>query len=137
MAEVAIPQQIFQEIFAADCGATAEATACASMRRHGHTFKGADGKNVPNAEEKQTDHTRGRRSGCPDYGRRPRRQAILQKRGNMAKIHPAWGSSEESRFSEIYTDPANAHLARRERINRGKRACFVLAAARKEAAIFA
>ena len=35
----------------------------------------------------------GRRSGCQDYGRRPRRQAVLSKRGNSAKIHPEIGSS--------------------------------------------
>ena len=33
----------------------------------------------------------GRRSGCQDYGRRPRRQAVLSKRGNSAKIHPGLG----------------------------------------------
>ena len=33
----------------------------------------------------------GRRSGCQDYGRRPRRQAVLSKRGNRAKIHPGLG----------------------------------------------
>ncbi len=30
-------------------------------------------------------------SGCQDYGRRPRRQAVLSKRGNSAKIHPGLG----------------------------------------------
>jgi len=42
----------------------------------------------------------GRRSGCQDYGRRPRRQAVLSKRGNSAKIHPGlgfiWGIPEEA-----------------------------------------
>ena len=33
----------------------------------------------------------GRRSGCQDYGRRPRRQAVLSKRGNSAKIDPGLG----------------------------------------------
>jgi hypothetical protein len=33
----------------------------------------------------------GRRSGCQDYGRRPRRQAVLSKRGDSAKIHPGLG----------------------------------------------
>ena len=33
----------------------------------------------------------GRRSGCQDYSRRPRRQAALSKRGNSAKIHPGLG----------------------------------------------
>jgi hypothetical protein len=33
----------------------------------------------------------GRHSGCQDYGRRPRRQAVLSKRGNSAKIHPGLG----------------------------------------------
>jgi hypothetical protein len=33
----------------------------------------------------------GRRSGCQDYGRRPRRPAVLSKRGNSAKIHPSLG----------------------------------------------
>jgi len=33
----------------------------------------------------------GRRSGCQDYGRRPRRNAVLSKRGNSAKIHPGLG----------------------------------------------
>jgi hypothetical protein len=40
----------------------------------------------------------GRRSGCQDYGRRPRRQAVLSKRGNSAKSTPVWGSSGESRI---------------------------------------
>jgi hypothetical protein len=31
------------------------------------------------------------RAGCQDYGRRPRRQAVLSKRGNSAKIHPGLG----------------------------------------------
>ena len=38
----------------------------------------------------------GRRSGCQDYGRRPRRQAVLSKRGNSAKIHPGLGFIWES-----------------------------------------
>jgi hypothetical protein len=33
----------------------------------------------------------GRRSGCQDYGRRPRRQPVLSKRRNSAKIHPGLG----------------------------------------------
>ena len=33
----------------------------------------------------------GRRSGCQDYGRRPRRQAVLSKRGNSAKNPPRFG----------------------------------------------
>ena len=39
--------------------------------------------------------TLGRRSGCQDYGRRPRRQAVLSKRGNSAKIHPSLGFIRE------------------------------------------
>ena len=47
----------------------------------------------------------GRRSGCQDYGRRPRRQAVLSKRGNSAKIHPGlgfiWGIPAEMRRRNV------------------------------------
>ena len=33
----------------------------------------------------------GRRSGCQDYGSRPRRQAVLSERGKSAKIHAGSG----------------------------------------------
>ena len=49
----------------------------------------------------------GRRPGCQDYGRRPRRQAALSKRGNSAKIHPGLGF--------IWGIPAQAAPTRRFR----------------------
>ena len=33
----------------------------------------------------------GRRSGCQDYGSRPRRQAVLSERRKSAKIQPGLG----------------------------------------------
>jgi hypothetical protein len=51
----------------------------------------------------------GRRSGYQDYGRRPRRQAVLSKRGNSAKIHPVWGSSGESRLISSEGSPAGVN----------------------------
>ena len=69
----------------------------------------------------------GRRSGCQDYGRRPRRQAVLSKRGNSAKIHPGlgfiWGIPAQ-------THPRGVRLVRlrkaKTRINRRSRLCVIL-----------
>jgi hypothetical protein len=45
----------------------------------------------PDASKNSQIRPLGRRSGCQDYGRRPRRPAVLSKRGNSAKIHPSLG----------------------------------------------
>ena len=53
--------------------------------------RATEGRVRPDASKNGQISPLGRRSGCQDYGRRPRRQAVLSKRGNSAKIHPGLG----------------------------------------------
>src|SRR5262245_34356541 len=66
MAEVAIARQMFQEIFAADRGATAAATTSASVRRSMSCIQEQPTEGVrPNAREKGQIRPSTKRSGYP------------------------------------------------------------------------
>ena len=88
MAEVAIPRQMFQDIFAADCGTTAAATTSTSVRRsivmHSQTTTGGV---RPNASENSQINPSTIVRVAQGDGSRPNLVSVLQEGDKGANIH--------------------------------------------------